>query len=498
MPTSIPYDSSLVLGNLISDSKIDALKKIKDDQAPVDAAQNKLNGLIQAKYKMDMTLQEMVNMNVDPDQLSTFRQSIEKLQGDIATAASDYGTKVITMYSATGGETGADPKIEEMPESPIDWNKSALKQMALSSDSMNTDVQYVRNESEVDSNDAHASAVAASASATVGSIFGPSYTASTAAAVKSTVLKQTQNHKVAGTLVITACCTHKIAEVFAPFVMDPEKAVSAWNKLYGKDDYIDVTKQDSLESAIEEDNKGTQEKGKVLSLLSGQTMGSSFIGMVHVLQVEKTNSSQSSSSVSAAAEAQMEWGGFFAHGSGKFGVDSEFSNNIKNLLSSSDLTSHCSLITMGLIPTLKSNNLKTSISQLAPDAKEVMGQLAAIQGATDTDVNSAMSSANKAKTGQQFIELNNSYISSVVSNVSKIDNDNNKVIDTNSLMTAFDDYVQKAGQGNCGVPINFFVREITKSMIAKAWLKKFSPLSNWQLTSSDDNSKPADEEKTDG
>jgi len=28
MPTSIPYDSSLVLGNLISDSKIDALKEL--------------------------------------------------------------------------------------------------------------------------------------------------------------------------------------------------------------------------------------------------------------------------------------------------------------------------------------------------------------------------------------------------------------------------------------------------------------------------------------
>ena len=158
------------------------------------------------------------------------------------------------------------------------------------------------------------------------------------------------------------------------------------------------------------------------------------------------------------------------------------------MLSNSELTSHCSLVTMGIIPTLKSNNVKTSISQLKPDATEVMGQLAAIQGATDTDVESVTSESGKAKAGQQFISLNNSYITSVVSNLSEVDNNNNKVIDVNSLMTAFDDYVQKAQVGDSGVPINFFVRHLDKPLIAKAWLKKFSPQDNWQLSSGDDNS----------
>ena len=63
---------------------------------------------------------------------------------------------------------------------------------------------------------------------------------------------------------------------------------------------------------------------------------------------------------------------------------------------------------------------------------------------------------------------------------------NNKVIDTNSLMTAFDDYVQQATKGEDGVPINFYLREITKSAIAKAWMKKFDPLQSWQFSSGDD------------
>ena len=56
-------------------------------------------------------------------------------------------------------------------------------------------------------------------------------------------------------------------------------------------------------------------------------------------------------------------------------------------------------------------------------------------------------------------------------------------------MTAFDSYVNQAKQGTSGVPINFFVRHIDKPMIAKAWLKKFSTLNNWQLSSGDDESK---------
>ena len=210
--------------------------------------------------------------------------------------------------------------------------------------------------------------------------------------------------------------------------------------------------------------------------------------MVHVLQEEDTSSKQSSSAVSSNLQAKMEFGGWFASSKGSFGVDSSFSDNIKNMLSTSDLNSHCSVVTMGLIPTLKSNKVTTSISQLKPDATEVMGQLSAIQSATDTDVTSVSSEANKAKSGAQFIALNNGYIKEVVSNLSEVENKDNQMIDVNSLMTAFDDYVVKAAAGDAGVPINFFIKSISKAQIAKSWMKKFSPIQSWELSSGDDNS----------
>ncbi len=491
MATSIPYDPSLVLGNLIHEKDIKQLQAIKKAEEPANAAQNKLNDSIQTKHKLDMTLQEMVEMNVPANDLGDFKDSIEEVGKSIAENAAEYGKAVLKSQkdvSKLNGD-GGNIDITEMPESPIDWNKSALKQLALSSDTMIVDAQYFRNEDERDGSGAHASTVAASASSTISSIWGPKFSTSAAGSVKKTVLNQTSQHNIEGTLVITATATHKQTDLFAPFVMDPEKAVYAWNWMF-PNDQIQTTRPETLVQAIENVSaNGSDDQKEFLSLLSGQTIGSSFVGMVHILRTERTDSSQRSSSSASKFASEFEWGGFFASGKGAFGVDSEFSDNIKNMLSTNDITSHCSLITMGIIPTLKSNELKTSISQLKPDATEVMGQLSAIQGATDSDINSVSSEASKAKVGQQFMSLNNSYIKEVVSNVTQSDKESNKIIDVNSLMTAFDDYVQKAEKGENGVPINFFVRHIDKPMIAKAWLKKFSPQDNWQLSSGDDESK---------
>ena len=183
---------------------------------------------------------------------------------------------------------------------------------------------------------------------------------------------------------------------------------------------------------------------------------------------------------------------FLSNSSGKFGLDASFADSLKSLLSTSNLQSHASVITMGLIPSIKSNEVATSVQNLNPDPKAVMEQLAAIQGATDTEVNSMGAAAEKAKTGESFMQLNNSYVTNVVSSLGSYDTANNQVIDTNSMMTAFDDYVQKAIAGKCGVPINYFLKPITARQLAEAWLNKFYPNEFIGASSGDDNSKGPD------
>jgi hypothetical protein len=52
MPSTIPYDPSLVLGSVITDKALDIVKNFADIQGPVDAAQDTLNGLISAKQSL--------------------------------------------------------------------------------------------------------------------------------------------------------------------------------------------------------------------------------------------------------------------------------------------------------------------------------------------------------------------------------------------------------------------------------------------------------------
>ena len=43
MPSTIPYDPSLVLGNIVSQAKLDNLVAISAAQAPADAAEDTLH-----------------------------------------------------------------------------------------------------------------------------------------------------------------------------------------------------------------------------------------------------------------------------------------------------------------------------------------------------------------------------------------------------------------------------------------------------------------------
>jgi len=481
MPTSIPYDPSLVLGNIVDPKKITALEAVDAAQQPINIAQEKLNALILSKRSLDMTVQEMIQMQVDAADMEKLTAQVDKTKTEMAKAAVEYAATTAAQQDVIQKAKESSSKIiSEEVESPIDWNKSAIKKMDLSSDSMVMDAQYFRYESEADGNESHSNAIATYVSGQVSSIFGPTYGAKAGASSKNAALSQTSKHELQGTLVITANCTHKATDMVAPFVMDPEKAIRAWN-VYNSGSTIETTDEGLAKSLADDKAK--------MFLLSGQTHGSSFVGMVHLLKTEKTSSHQSSSSTSFDMEASFEENCWLASSQGKFGVDGSFADSIKEMLSSSNVQAHASVITMGIIPTIKSNEIATSVSTLQPKAKDVMSQLAAIQGATDDGVNNMASKAAGARTGQSFMELNNGYVSGVVSNLGKIDTANNKVIDTNSLMTAFDDYVQKAIKGDCGVPINFFLKPITAKQLASAYLAKFSPMKYWQLSSGDDESK---------
>jgi hypothetical protein len=491
MPSTIPYDPSLVLGNIVPQAKLDNVLKIAELQAPADAAQDTLNSFITLKRSIDMTVQEMIDMGIDVTDLLNESQQVGQ---QIQKAAVDYGKAKIASDKAIQALKGQIIGVSEEVESPIDYNRSIIKQMPISADSLQMNVQYFSVDQNSQSSQSHAATISSFVSESV-SYFGENQSGSASASVQTQVNSQMSRHDIAGTLVICISCTHKNAQVFAPFILDVDKAVTAWNKLF-PDNMIKTN--DPMSIAKIEAKMDTKDD-KSYSVLSGATYGSSFVGMVHILNSTDSSSSQSMESVATSLQETFDIGGWFASGTGGFGVNSSFSNSAMNLLSTQNIQSHCTLVTMGIIPSIKSNQVAMGVQSFANfDPAAQMQQLATLQGATASDNNTVSSAANAARTGQQVLQMQNSTITSTLSGLAPIDDGKNNIIDTNSMMTAMDDYIQKciAGGANLGVPINYYLKPLTQSMIARAWLAKYYPNKFNQAGAADDSKDAASQSQS--
>jgi len=483
MPATIPYDPSLVLGNIVSPEKLSILTAISDAQAPADAAEDNLNSLIALKRSLDMTVQELIEMNIDPSDLVKESTATGK---QITEAAVGYAKAKLSSEKTIQPLKAKIRTVNDSVESPIDYNKTQIKKMPLAADSIKMNCQYFAFDSNEQDSNTHAATIAAFVSGSVkegGEDWSESYAAQAKTSAQEQVNRQHQNHSISGTLVVTITCTHKEAVLLAPLVLDPDKAVRVWNAVYPDD----MIKTNSVISTFNTEMQQDTKKEKSISILSGQTCGSCFIGMVHTLNTTDTQSTETLYSIAASLQGQFNVGSMVQHYSGGFGVDASFSNDAKNLLSSQNISSHCTLTVMGSIPSIKSNTVQMAVKAFAEDNGESpMKSVMAIKNATTDEMTTVDSSAENARTGAQFQSIQSAKIQAALSGLSNIDNLNNKMIDTNSLMDAMEDYINKCLAGNIGLPINYYVKPITKSQVTQMWMAKYYPNKFNQAGSGDD------------
>ena len=139
MPSTIPYDSSLDLGNIVPQDHLDNLEAISALQSPVDAAQGELNQAITLKRKLGMTENELANLGIDTADVKVQITEVDKA---VVTAAKSYSDIAVKNLPAIATARGKLPQISHHIESPIDYNKSQIKQLPLAADSLTMDCQY--------------------------------------------------------------------------------------------------------------------------------------------------------------------------------------------------------------------------------------------------------------------------------------------------------------------------------------------------------------------
>ena len=132
MSTSIPYDPSLVLGNIVVQSHLDNLEAISNEQTPVDSDQLALNSALLLKHKLMMTMQELSNLGIDTATVDKALKDVDKAVEDTATT---YATTAAASLPKVAELHAKIAQVTHSIESPIDYNKSNIKRMPLAADS---------------------------------------------------------------------------------------------------------------------------------------------------------------------------------------------------------------------------------------------------------------------------------------------------------------------------------------------------------------------------
>ena len=469
MPSSIPYDPSLTLASVVSEEALKNVESIAAAQAPVDAAQDALNSLISSKRSLDMTKTEIKNLGVDAAPLDN---ELKTLNDQIGKAAATYASAKMKAESEIQKLRANIRMVHSQVESPVDFLKTEIKSLPLAADTMNMDVQYFSFDSNSQDAVSFSAQIAEYVSESVGSIFTPSESTKLATAASTQVSRQVSSHKIEGTLVLSVSCTHKNATVLAPFVLQIDKAIKVWNHLFPGQKLDPTSRATMMKIAMNE----SQEDKKKFSLISGTTFGSSFVGMVHVLNSSSTKVGDTLTAAATSLQETMNTGAWFARAEGKSGVDAKFASDVKNLLSQQNVTSHVTLLSMGVIPSMVSNEISKTVEKFAdfnPEAN--MKKVMAIQTATEAEQQTVTQMAEAARTGEQAAEVQGKTIESTMSALAVIDDTKNKILDINSMMTAFEDYLKKASEGNAGVPINYMLKDIDQKMLAEMWVAKYFP-----------------------
>jgi len=470
MPSTIPYDPSLALGAVVDPAAFVTLTQISELDAAIDAAQDTLNSFISMKRSIDMTIHELVDMEIDPHDIKAKSEEVKK---EISKAAVAYAALRIENESKIRPLKAKVHGVHQGLESPVDYGASKIVNPEISAESLKMESQYFSFEQN-EQGAANSMSAIKELIAGATSDLGSDASSKMATAGVSQIAKQRKEHQIVGTLVMTAACTHKKAAVLQPLVIDVDRAVSVWNQAFPTDRLKTSDPAGMAAAAAAQDSANKQ----ALNLLTGATYGSSFVGMVHILRKEWTDIGQTAGSVknmTDVAESMQEKfkvAAWLEGETGGLGADPDFVNDIKRLLGKQDFAAHVSLITMGVVPTIKSNKLEFGVDKFAKfDAKEMMNSLGSLSSPADTA--SVAKTANDSRKAKTAVAIQGAQASSVMLGLEKIDEKKDSVIDINSLVTAFDNYIDQVNNGECGgVPITYFVKPISKSELAEMWLAK--------------------------
>lgn len=167
---------------------------------------------------------------------------------------------------------------------------------------------------------------------------------------------------------------------------------------------------------------------------------------------------------------KLQLGSWLSAMSGELGVDKHILDDVRSLLVSNEIRSHISIVTDGMIPVIKSGEVRAALpdlikafaglSERLPEEKTVTLRfrhpVVRIWSVCAVLIHSIPAwqlclakcpNARRKKTGHSI---------------------------TNTLLTAFDNYVKGAsGEDFTGIPVCYYTCRITRNDILRTWIEKY-------------------------
>lgn len=453
MPTTIPYTHpSLQVGSVVEPKLLELFKQVNDLQQQIDTAHDALNLLIMTKRSLEMTVNELSDMQVDTTPIVS---ELQTLNTKITKAATDYMHKRITNEALIQEKQAEmqQTEVSALTELIIDFKSSKYSPRPFAADSLNLDSQYFSFGANMqDDMIANVEKFVRNSTQQI-----PSVGDRTAQTVSTQLMNQMQNHSISGTLIIVASCRHRNIGLFDPLVIDPDKAVQMWNNLHPQNPINPVSSFSIPESNEDKDS---------LSVITGATYGSSFVGMVHILKSDKTQMADYEK-IKNRINQKLTFGGWLANATGSFGINEGILKDMQAIINDNSINSHVSVITVGAMPSLKAD------SKL-PDVK-VDGHLEQkIMAMEDHGKTTPDREAEIARQRALMINIEKARTAQIIDKIHAFDEKSNSTLNINSLMTAFNNYIEIISKEDIivGAPINFSVKKLTKNDIIRLLTKQ--------------------------
>ncbi|MCK0129528.1 hypothetical protein [Erythrobacter sp. F6033] len=96
MPSSIPYDPSLVLGTIVDKDTVATLRQHSETQSRIDVARDHMNALLRMKMSLDMTQRELASLGCETDEIDAMIASSEQ---QVRKAAESLAKEILKAQS---------------------------------------------------------------------------------------------------------------------------------------------------------------------------------------------------------------------------------------------------------------------------------------------------------------------------------------------------------------------------------------------------------------